>query len=288
MPWTETEEQNRRLLEALQQLAKEEGALGRLAGAISADERAHKTDDARSGDEHKDFLGLIDATTLDRWQKGGLARIKKARPHKKRLVFEFLERSPDFLTPIYRPLSQLPFGLLDYAGEHGGRITQPFTKDLSKLDGAFELYRPAWTTPSRRDRILISRLQFKTEGGFTRFREEQDYIDAGFHDAQINEIDEGAVMFTAACIVMFGLGVNAERVKFFVADSWHDALNGPLPVTRLSGTMMGVSGRKQHPGFPFVAIRTKKPFAEIETGIIAPDDSRLDREIAGALGLDKA
>lgn len=165
------------------------------------------------------------------------------------------------------------------------RLAQPFVKDLSKLDGAFELFRPAWTTPARRDRILVSRLLFTTGGGFTHFREEQDYTDPGYHNAVVKETEEGAVFFTAANIVLFGFGLNAERVKLFIVHSWHDALNGPLPVTHLSGIMIGVSGRRQEQGYPFVAIRSQKPLAKIETGIIEPPDPRLDPEMLKTLGI---
>ncbi|WP_164738293.1 hypothetical protein [Frigidibacter oleivorans] len=276
MPWEETDAHNGRLLEALSRLAREKGALERLAGAINGDERSHAIERARRGRKHKERRTIVAESTLVRWQDEGLPRVTNAQPHKKRIVYEFLERSSAFPTDLYRPGGHFPPGLLAYAAEHGARLAQPFAKDLRKLDGAFELYRPAWTTPDRRDRVLVSRLLFTTRDGFTRFREEQDYIDEEFHGARIHEIDEGAVLFTAANIVLFALGMNAERVKLFVVNSWFDQLGGPLPVTRLSGSMMGVSGRRDHPGFPFVAARSRKPFAEIETGIIPATDRRLD------------
>ncbi len=285
MVWIETAEHNKRLFEALSVLAAERGALERLVGAINNDRRAHATGKARRGDKHQARTAVVVTSTLDRWLKGGLARVISAQPHKKRLVYEFLERSRDFRTDLYRPRAQLPAGLLDYAAECGARLSQPFVEDLSKLDGAFEMFRPAWTTRARRNRVLVTRLLFTTKAGFTRFREEQDYTDPDFRNAVIHEIDEGAVFLTAANLMFFGFGVNGERVKFFVADSWHDELTGPRPVTHLSGTMIGVSARKQHSGYPFVAIRTQKPFPEIETGFIAPTDPRLDHETRNVLGI---
>lgn len=237
------------------------------------------------GTAHSRNATLITSSTLVRWQQEGLERVRNAQSHKKRLVFEFLERAPDFQTNLYRPGGQLPSGLLAYAAENAVRLAQPLAKDLSKLDGAFEVFRPAWTTPARRDRVLVSRLLFRTSGGFTRFREEQDYIDDAYHDAHILEADEGAVMFTAANLVLFGFGVNAERVKLYVADTWQDALNGPLPIIRLSGTMMGISGRRENPSFPFVAFRSKKPFAEIETAVLPASDPRFDEEVLSALSI---
>lgn len=53
MPWQETDEHNRKLFDALSELAREKGALERLAGAINADERAQASDRARQGSKHK-------------------------------------------------------------------------------------------------------------------------------------------------------------------------------------------------------------------------------------------
>lgn len=285
MPWLETEEHNQRLFAALAKLAEEKGALDRLAGAISKDERALETEYKRTSVKHKDKTSLISADTLIRWHKEGLAQLIAAQGHKKRLVYEFLERSPDFVTDLYRPEGGLPQGLLTFAAEHAALLAQPFVKDLKKLDGAFEVFRPAWTTPERRDRILITRMLFTTENGFTRFREEQDYLDPEYHDQPIHEIDEGAVMFTAANLILFGYGMNAERVKFFVANHWEDAISGTLPVRRFSGAMMGIAVRKLHTSFPFIAVRSKDPFAEITTGVFAASDPRIDPVVLTALGL---
>lgn len=285
MPWLETIEHNTMLFDALTELALERGALERLAGAINADERAQATDRARRGRKHMERHTIVAESTLVRWQEEGLSRVMNAQPHKKRIVYEFLERSPEFMTQLYKPASNLPHGFMAFVAAHSARLTQPFEKDLRKLDGAFTLYRPAWTTPDRSDRVLVSRLEFRTENGFTRFREEQDYIDDGFHGAQIMEIDEGAVLFTASNIIMLGFGVNGERVKLFTATRWLDQLQGKLPVVHISGTMMGISGRRENPGFPFVAIRSKKPFSEIATGIIPCSDLQLDLESLHILGL---
>ena len=180
----------------------------------------------------------------------------------------------------------MPRGFLSFAAEHAERLAKPFDKDLSKLDGAFELYRPAWTTPHRRDRVLVSKLLFTTENGFTRFREEQDYIDSEFQNARVRETDEGAVFFTAANIILMGFGVNAERVKLYAVNSWFDSLSGELSVTRLSGSMMGVSGRRDQKGFPFVAVRASKDFEDITTEIVPATDPRFDDETRAALRLE--
>lgn len=80
-----------------------------------------------------------------------------------------------------------------------------------------------------------------------------------------------------------GFGVNAERVKLYAVNSWFDSLNAELPVTRLSGSMMGVSGRRDQNGFPFVAVRTSKTFEHITTEIVPANDPRFDDETRAAL-----
>lgn len=276
MPWLETEEQNRLLHTALGELAVKKGELERLAGALNKDERTLESDRRRRGENHQDGKKkLIDATTLARWHDEGLPRLMNAQSHKKGLLFEFLERSPDFKTCLYRPEGALPQGFLAFAAEHAALLAQPFVKDLKKLDGAFEVFRLPWTTPERRDRILITRMLFTTENGFTRFREEQDFLDPEYQDERIREIDEGAAMFTAANLILFGLGTNAERVKFFVANQWEDAINGTLPVRLFSGAMMGIAVRRQHTSFPFIALRSRVAFAEITTGVYPASDARI-------------
>lgn len=141
MPWQEDDDHNQSLLKVLQALASEKGAIERLAGAIDNDDRSRALDRARRGDKHKPGNKLLQATTLSRWIKGGPPRLANAQPHKKRLVYEFLERSPEFATDIYRPEGRLPRGFLTFAAEHSERLAKPFEKDLSNLDGAFELYR---------------------------------------------------------------------------------------------------------------------------------------------------
>lgn len=283
MPWIEDPEHNEGLYSALRQLAAEKGALERLAGAINADARAKETEVSMRGDQHKRKNSLIVSETLFRWYHEGIARLVAAQSHKKRLVYEFLERSFQFKTDLYRPDSNFPPGLLTFIADHSERLAQPFEKDLRKLDGAYELFRPAWTTPRCKNRVLISKLRINTTFGLTQFREEQDYIDPEYHDAKIRETDEGIVFFTAANIIMLGFGVDAERVKVFVADTWREALNGSLPIVRFSGVMMGVAGRKHDPSFPFVAVRTKVPFHNIKTGIVHCDHERVPLYVRGTL-----
>lgn len=283
MPWFESEEHNRRLWEALGKLAGERGALERLTGAINNDRQAQATDRARSGGKHQANKALLAPSTLDRWQKEGLDRVRNAQSHKKRLVYEFLERSPDFPTDLHRPEGRLPPGLLAYAAENAARLARPLVKDLSNLDGTFELFRQAWTDSGDSDRVTVSRLLFTTNRGFTGFREELEYTDTSRHGTVVPMIDEGGVLFTADSIVLLGFGVSAERVKLFVAENWYNSIDSHMPVTFLSGTMICISNRMRQRAYRFIATRTRKSFSEIETGTIDASNPRLSPQVLEAL-----
>src|SRR3546814_7736436 len=94
-----------------------------------------------------------------------LARLTNAQSHMKRIVFEFLERSESFRTSIYNPAPGLPEGFAAFIAAQQKTLSQLRFSRLNNLDGTYRLYRRAWTTPTRRDRVLISRLIITTVGG---------------------------------------------------------------------------------------------------------------------------
>lgn len=120
----------------------------------------------------------------------------------------------------------------------------------------------------------------------THFREEQDYIDTGFQNTRVQEIDEGPVVYTAANLIFFGLGVNAERVRLFVADTWYDSLDGSQPVFHIEGVMLGVSGHRKQRSYPFFARRSEKSFSDFKTGVVDPHDAPLGPQTLISLGID--
>lgn len=280
MPWLETEGHNRRLFEALNRLAQEKGALVRLAGAINADERAKRSNLARKGNGHKGGDDLIAPSTLTRWQQEGLARVMAAQPHKKRLVFEFLERSGDFRTALYNPAPGLPEGLADYIAEHHGALSELRFDRLSNLDGTYRLYRRSWTTPERRDRVLVSRLVIQTLNGLTRFGEEQDYLDDARYGMHVQENDTGFVFNSGMNLFLLGFGKDGPRVKYFVIHEWHPPVDSRTPVFELKGILIGVTGKGPHPAFPFVAYRASEPTFATE---ILPHTA-VDPKIAAWIG----
>lgn len=280
MPWQETEELNRRLHEALSELAAEKGALVRLAGALNADPRATATDTTRRGGQHQDRKDLIAASTLARWQQEGLARLTNAQSHKKRIVFEFLERSESFRTSIYNPAPGLPEGFAAFIAAQQKTLSQLRFSRLNNLDGTYRLYRRAWTTPARRDRVLISRLIITTVGGLTRYREEQTYRDEARGGILIEEADEGLVFNSGTNLFLFGFGEEEPRVKFYAIHAWRPMIDGNRPVQELRGTVIAVAWEGPHPGYSFVAHRADDPAFEPE---VVPASS-VDLEICVCIG----
>lgn len=282
MPWMENGEHNNRLLTALNELAAERGALERLAGAINADARAAAMDAARRGENHQDRRDIIAASTLTRWRQEGLARIANAQPHKKRIVFEFLESADTFRTSIYNPAPGLPDGLAEFIIAQRDSLSQLRFQRLSNLDGTYRLYRRSWAMPDRRDQVLISRLTIETVAGLTRYCEEQDYTIEARGDMPVQEHDEGVVFNSGTNVIMLGFGNDASRIKLFAIHAWHPTIDGKQPVYELKGSLMGVSGTGPHSSTPFVAFRADG--AEIETGIVSADS--VDPEIRGWIGPD--
>ncbi|WP_306120917.1 MULTISPECIES: hypothetical protein [unclassified Roseitalea] len=255
MPWIETEDHNKRLLEALTFLAKERGALGRLAGALDSDQRIALKDAARSGDQHKRKISLIAPSTIERWQQGGLEKLMRAQPHKKRLVYEFLERSEEFRTAIYNPSPDLPDGFAAFVAAQKETLSKLRFEGLNNLDGVYRLYRRAWTTPARNDRVLISKLIFQTVGGLTRYWEEQDYKDDVRGNISVEETDEGVAFASGSNLFLLGFGKDEARIKFSAIHALRPMIDGEKPVHELRGSVMGVTGEGPHASTLFIAYR---------------------------------
>jgi hypothetical protein len=284
MPWQETDEQNKRLFDALSELAHEKGALERLAGAINADHRALASDRARQGNKHKPRKTLVAESTLGRWQEEGLGRVTNAQSHKKRIVFEFLERSADFRTELFRPLSGLPAGLAEFAGLHRDQIGEAFSSDLAELDGTYRVFRPArHDLGLRHARIRISRLQIVSSGGVTRFIEFQRFKDPDLPNFPMDRTDDGLVLSMTGNILLLGKSRDGFYSGIHMASFTHPRLGTGAPVRRLVGVTLDNDGRDRHIGEKFVASRSSEPWEEIEMGVFRPPHDRLAHDILDAL-----
>ncbi len=284
MPWQETDEHNRRLFDALCELAREKGALERIAGAINADDRAQASDRARQGSKHKPRKTLIAESTLVRWQEEGLARVTNAQPHKKRIVYEFLERSADFRTDLFRPLSGLPAGLAEFAAQHRDQIGKAFSSDLVQLDGIYRMFRPASNIERlSHERIQISRLRIETIGGVTRYSEQQDFIDPDHPNFSQRSTDNGLVIAMTNNIVLLGMSDDGYQSRFYSTWLCHPRLGSSEIPRRLSGLTYSVSGSQPRRGFRFVASRASEPWDDITMEIVRPPHQFLTQDILDAL-----
>jgi hypothetical protein len=256
MAWQGTRAQHEALWQALNQLCNRDGIrLGRIATAVNADQRARESLRRWGQEESRD---VIDATTLRRWHEGGPEKLQSALVVKKAPVYEFLECSREFQTALYNPTLGLPDGMLEFVTTQTDALSKLRFDRLSNLDGTYALYRRAWTTPERTDRVLISRLVIETAFGLTRYREEQDYRDDARGDLPVHETDHGLVFNSGTNVFLLGFGIDEERVKFFVIHAWRPSIDGNKPVHELKGTLIGATGEGPHPGFRFIAYRAAK------------------------------
>lgn len=284
MAWQETDEHNRRLFDALTELAREKGALERLAGAINADDRAQASDRARQGSKHKPRKTLIAESTLARWQEEGLARVTNAQSHKKRIVFEFLERSADFRTELFRPLSGLPAGLAEFASEHRDQIGAAFHPDLAKLDGTYRVFRPARLVAGLRyARVTISRLKIETSGGVTRFTELQRFNDPEAPNFPTNRTDDGLVLLMNWNIMLLGKSRDGFYSGVHMTSLTHPRFGSGEQIRRLVGLTLDSTDGENQRANKFLASRASEPWDEIEMGVFRPPHDRLAYDILDAL-----
>lgn len=287
MPWQETDEHNKGLFNALSALAREKGALERLAGALNTDARAQASDRARQGSKHKPRKTLIAESTLVRWQEEGLARVTNAQPHKKRIVYEFLERSADFRTDLFRPLSGLPAGLAEFAAQHRDQIGKAFSSDLAELDGIYRVFTPArHMSGLRHARIEIYRLKIETSQGVSRFEEYKRYQDPDHPNFAIDDTLNGIVLSLTGSIILLGVNQDGYGSRLYSAWFTHPQLGKGAPVRRLVGVALDLSRTEPHLGSKFVASRSSEPWEQIEMGIAVPEHALLTPDILDALDFD--
>ncbi|MET4129226.1 hypothetical protein [Roseovarius sp. MBR-6] len=277
MPWEGTRAQDEQLWQALDEALNQQGwPAQRLAAAINSDRQA--LDVIKSwGDRRK---SVIDDGTLTRWHTEGVAKVAGARAHKKQAIYEFFERTASPRTALYRPADGLPAGLASFAAQYSERIREPFAEDLSSLDGVYRMFRPAWTIPKlANERILISRFQIETSGGFTRFRERQLYHDPDSPNIFIDQTDDGGVMSMSGNFVFFGIGRDGHGCKLFTSWDYYPLPKRGVQVQRLVGSMMAINGNGPHLSYPFVATRTSDSWDDIDTGVFRPPHEDLTIDI---------
>jgi hypothetical protein len=265
MPWAGSRAQDEQLWQALDEALNHQGwPAQRLAAAINSDQQALEVIKT-CGDNSK---SVIDDGTLARWHAQGVANVAKARVHKKKAIYEFFERTASPLTSLYRPADGLPAGLAAFAAQYSERIKEPFADDLSSLDGVYRVFRPAWTIPKlSHERILISRLKIETSGGFTRFREHQNYQDPDSPNINIDQTDDGAVLTMGRNFVFFGIGRDGHGCKIYTSWKYYPLPKAGVKVQQLIGSMMGINGMGPHLSYQFVANRTSDKWEKIDMGI---------------------
>jgi hypothetical protein len=289
LKWEGTEEQHRALLQALREAIARYTAY-HIADCIARDPIAL---------DHARQLSLSTATpvhrtTLTRWVSMLDPNLDSAIPdeavatfrarskyRQKQLVYDFLRRSRAIHTSLRSEAPSLPTGFNAFLDDLKTPLAKLRFDRLDNLDGIYELFRRAWTTPERTDRVLVSRLVIETVSGLTRFREEQDYRDEARNNLHIQECDHGLVYNSGTNVIFIGFGQDEARTKFSVVHAWQPTIDGQKPVQELKGTMVGANGAGPHPGFPFIAYRCAQPDL-LRSRVIGAD--KIDPEIASWIG----
>lgn len=216
MPWIEDDRCNALLFSELKKLAEERGALERLVGAINTDEASLALDKARSGEKHQPVKALLVTTTLSRWLDGGLEKLKAAQPHKKRLVFEFLERSEAFRTAIYRKPDVLPEGLAAFFKKRRRLHGDLQFSGLDDLDGTYDSFQRSEEGEGKLD---VSTLTIETISGVTCFSI-QPHVDDSTADFEPSRAPIKGIMFNTSAAGMTMIAIGPFDLSIYsIADS---------------------------------------------------------------------
>jgi hypothetical protein len=288
--WNGSDEQHRELLHALRE-AVSNNPVQYIEKCIARDPHIRE----RASELRIDPDKPVNRTTIKRWLKpldkdprapltdDDIVRFRRATVPLKIIAYEFLCRSKEIHTSLRRRVPALPAAINAFVDDLNlPRERLRFDK-LANLDGTYRLYRRAWTTPKRRDRVLISRLVIETVAGLTRFREEQDYKDDQRSNLHVQERDHGLVFNSGINVILLGFGQDEARIKFAVVDKWHPSIDGQKPVQELIGTMVGVNGEGPHPGYSFIAYRHDGPSA-LKSRVVDARD--IPSDIARSIGCE--
>jgi hypothetical protein len=292
VPWEGRVEQYRALLIALREVSATY-SFGLLASCIAAD----KTSQELAARLAKIRHAPVNRTTLERWINGldpdptssvpdaAVQAFRKKDYSLQQIVYEFLERSTAIRTSLFNPARGLPHGFAEFVSDSRKPLARLRFEGLQNLDGVYAMYRRSWTTPERRDRVLISRLEIESVSGTTRFREVQDFRDDARGNMPVQQADHGLIFNSGLNIFFMGFGSEQARVKFFAVHSWAPQIEGEQPVHELKGTLIGAAAEGPHPGYPFLAYRVDEPEALVSQVVPA---ASVNSDIASYIGCETA
>lgn len=168
--------------------------------------------------------------------------------------------------------------LLQALQSHIGAREGPLdNRKLKSLEGVFQFYKKAWTSPNSETYIQCI-LRFDWVGDALFYTEEQRFHDP-VANLPVDEKDTGIVVPFGMNVVLLGRGKHKDMLKFFAIHDFDTFPDGHLQVHAFSGNFIAVYGKGPHPGFRGYARRVESH--EAETGFFL--EGQLNEEVRAKL-----
>lgn len=222
----------------------------------------------------------VSRPTIQRIRKATPDSLLNVRTRQMAALYAFLRQSEEFETELSAKIDSIRSThslapLLDAVQQHMGATDGPLdNRKLKSLEGAFYLFRKAWTSPYAESYVRCV-LRFDWVGDALFYSEEQKFFDT-VEKLPTDELDNGIVVPFGMNVVLLGRGQDKDLLKFF---SFHDFTpypDGHQHVHRMSGNFIAVYSKGPHPGFGAYARRVEEEEGEPTCAFYAPGE--LDEE----------
>jgi hypothetical protein len=280
MPWNGSTEHREALRLALRALREEKRIFDiTVVEAVAEYNRRQATYPELKGE-------TVDRATISRWRRGEQGALDKSHPPKCRLVFNFLEETPDYWTVhINGGRANIPpdapnFGVLSLFKSLGIPVFNEAYNALRSLTGDYAVYRRCWLHPERYDLAVVTHLHIFESNNLIVGTERQEYVDP-ISGIDILEHDEGVLFGYGGNVFFVSVEKSVKSCKFFVFHSSYPHPTGNNQVHQFEGNMIGACGKGPHPGYAVFGRRGQA--SAIRSGILTY--AELPDDIRGRIGL---
>lgn len=252
--FTGRHEERRALRSALQALHAQRISDQRVADLLSA-----YLDGDRIPGYPKASTAPVSRPTIQRIRVSDDRTLISMRPSTVGTLYTFLRHCAELPTELFDDSVRIHSShayapLLEALERHVGANDGPLSNaSLRSLEGAFHLYRKAWTSPSS-PTYLRCVLRFEWVGDALFYTEEQRFTDTVAR-VPVDEIDQGVVMPYGMNVVLIGRGQSKDLLKFFSIHEFEPFPDGHLHVHAFAGNFIAVYSKGPHPGFRAYAQR---------------------------------
>lgn len=247
---------------------------GRVSDQRVADLLAAYLDEDRVAGYPRASTPPVSRPTIQRIRCADDQTLISMRPSTIGILYNFLCHCEELKTELYDASVRVHSAhelapLLEALQRHVGAKEGPLTNASQRsLEGTFELYRRAWTSPHA-SAFIRCVLRFEWVGDALFYTEEQR-----FHDRlarlPVDETDRGVVMPYGMNVVMIGRGGSKDLLKFFSIHDLTPFPDGHLKVHAFAGNFIAVYSKGPHPGFRAYALRVEPE--EAQTGFFLEEE----------------